>query len=742
MAGEIEFRVEPAFDPDSRYAPAAGSGEVDQSPQHPLDSDANRALLSQFEDWWTESRDLHATNRNEQIIDADYKDGDQWREEDALVLLERGQAPVSYPLIANMVNWVKGTERRTRVDFNVLPRNDEDVDLASLKKQVLKYVSDVNATGWEMSRAFGDAVDVGVGWVEDCYNRDALEEPLTTRYQDWKGMWWDPYSRSNVLRDCRYLIRGKYLDLDYAQAMFPDRAAALATHAHALSDPALESLELENSLPQMFYNGATAPRAGLNGGTFILSGSTMMSRRTRPRVLALETWYRKPVPVRKMRGGGMYQGRTFDPNNQGMARDVEQEVCSLVDSVEEQLFCAIWTPGLLLAHMPSPYRHNRFPFTPIWGYRRHRDGMPYGLIRLARDAQDEYNKRRSKALYLLSTNQVLYESTSVDEADEDDTLDEAQRPDGRVRLKGGALSNGTNPAFQIRNNEQLASSHVQLMGEAKNNIFELSGVTRENTGQESNAVSGRAILAKQQQGAVTTAEIFDNYRQSRQESGQKQLSNIEQFMSMPKTIRILGPAGATKFVQLNQMKIDEEGQAVDFENDITRSQADYIIDEMDYHETARMAMAEMVMDTLKGLDATIALNLLDIAIDLTDLPNKKAMSNRVRALNGQAAPGQENDPEFLAQKAQRDAAAAERESIADEAARGEARAAHAKAGKLEADTVNANVKGKTDAIHGAALLEAAPDLAPVADRLRGAPMAQPQPEPAPPEDGEPTPLPQ
>jgi hypothetical protein len=33
--------------------------------------------------------------------------------------------------------------------------------------------------------------------------------------------------------------------------------------------------------------------------------------------------------------------------------------------------------------------------------------MPYGVIRWMRGMQDDVNKRRSKALYILSTNKVL-----------------------------------------------------------------------------------------------------------------------------------------------------------------------------------------------------------------------------------------------------------------------------------------------------------------------------------------------
>ncbi len=263
------------------------------------------------------------------------------------------------------------------------------------------------------------------------------------------------------------------------------------------------------------------------------------------------------------------------------------------------------------------------------------------------------------------------------------------------------------------------------MEEAKSNIYEMSGVTRENTGQDSNAISGRAILAKQQQGAVTTAELFDNFRLAIQQSGEKALSNVEQFMPDEKAFRILGPDGAAKFVRVNSPRFNPLTGAVVFENDITASSADFIVDQMDYHETVRMAMAESMFESMRNLPPEVQLQLLDMAIELTDLPNKALMVARIRQLNGMPAPGQEKDPQYLADKAARDAEAKQRQIEQDENVRADTRYKHAQADKVGAEAKVAQVTGKTKALEGAAMLEAGAELAPSADRLYEG--AEPQP---------------
>lgn len=701
-------------------------------PQSYLDSDDNQRLLSRLEDWWTETREAHSENRREQMTDADYYDCIQWRAADAQVLIDRGQAPLTFPIIKQMCDWIIGTERRTRIDWDVLPRKDADVEIADVKKQVMKWVSDVNGAGWERSAQFADVVKVGVGWTEECYNNDRFEEPVTLRYQDWKGMWWDPYSRSNVMRDCRYMTRAKWLDLDYAISMFPDREAELSARASDNMDSSMEMLVLETSLPQMFYDTPNPFRSSTTGPAGLF-GSSMVARRARKRVLMLETWYKRAINSPMLLGddttAGDLNGVAYDPMSDSHQVALSRGVVSLVDSVSEQMWCALWTPGALMRVYKTPYNHNLFPFTPAFGYRRHRDGMPYGPIRPARDPQDEYNKRRSKILFDLSTNQVIYTADAMDEADLDTNLEEAKRPDGEIRLKSGHMED-----FKIDRGASRVQGQIEMLAEAKENIYESSGVTRENAGTSTGDQSGRAILAKQQQGSVTTAELFDNFRQALQQSGQKTLSNAEKFLSVPKIIRVVGTDGAQKWVSINQPSYDPMTGAVTWDNDITASEADFIIDETDYRETVRMAQSEMLFELIGRLPPEVALALLDVAVDMTDLPNKKALAARIRGVNGQVPSGQENTPEAqaaAANKQQQSDAAAQLQQQLDQAnlalTNAKAAQASAKAALDQATTKKTNVAGKAAAMETAGMVHAAPRLAPAADKIWDPSIAFPMP---------------
>lgn len=83
------------------------------------------------------------------------------------------------------------------------------------------------------------------------------------------------------------------------------------------------------------------------------------------------------------------------------------------------------------------------------------------------------NKRRSKALFILSTNQVVADDDAVDDWDE--VAEEVARPDGIIRAKKGSR-------FEIRNVVQLAEEHVNLMQQDRQFIESTGGVTDEMMG--------------------------------------------------------------------------------------------------------------------------------------------------------------------------------------------------------------------------------------------------------------------
>lgn len=583
--------------------------------------------------WWHQARAAHADNRAEQATDEDFSDGIQWSPDQRQILEQRGQVPLTFNEIKPAINYLLGLERRNKVDFAVHPREPGDADAANAKQQLLKYLSDVNRFSFVRSQAFSDAVRAGVGWLEVGVRNDPTEEPIFVRAESWRSVWLDPHSVAPDLGDARYLCRSKILDLDTAIAMFPQ-------HEGLLKQEAGEFQRLQSDAE--FYDTFVTP---YQPAEFFPLTSVLQGYDARKAVRLIECWYRKPMAVKRITG--KFTG-LYDSNNAAHQLAVTRGLASLHDAIGMVMHVAFFTQGeQLLFHGKSPYRHNTFPFVPLWAYRRGTDSMPYGAVRNARDAQLDLNKRRSKALFLLSTNKVIIDRQAVEDPEAFEA--DAASPDQIVWIKPGSR-------VEFLSNAQLADGHVQMGLQDGEYIRQITGVTAENLGLETNAISGKAILAKQTQGTVATADLFDNLRLATQLAGEILLSLVEQFYNDAKVFRILGDKGAPDFVAINQP--DGYGQTL---NDITASQADFVVAEQDFHETQRRASFELLMQTATQLPPEVSVQLLDLVIDSSDLPNKATLVERIRRITGQTDP---TDPQ-AAQAAQAEAQAQAQQATQD-----------------------------------------------------------------------------
>jgi len=602
-------------DSSDPYTRMPETEQVGSKKRHPLDSDKmeaqRRKLMSLYED----ELDRQSENRHDQAIDEDFYDNIQWREEDARVLKDRGQVPLVYNVISSSVNWVLGTEKRGRSDYKILPRRKDASKPAERKTQLMKYLSDVNRTPFHRSRAFEDAVKVGLGWMESGVQDEDDGEPVYNRYESWRNILWDSACTEKDLTDCRYIFRVKWVDLDVAEAMFPDRAGILRASAAGVNSYGIDSDgdEIMDSQEDLL-GGYASVRNAINGYR-------------RDRVRLIECWYKKPTKVKRMVGGD-FSGEIYNEKDPAPAHTAEIEEGKSVPMSRTMMrmhVCIFCNTGMLWFG-ESPYRHNQFPFTPIWCYRRGRDGLPYGMIRGMRDMQEDINKRASKALHILSTNKVIMDEGAVDDLDE--FAEEVSRPDGIIVKKQGK-------ELTINVERELAPAHMQLMSQSIQMIQTLSGVTDENLGRSTNATSGRAITARQEQGSMTTAGIFDNLRFAVQVHGEKELSLIEQYFSDEKQFRITNMRGTPEYITIN------DGLP---ENDIVRTKADFIISDADWRATVRQAQTEELFALLQQLAPVapqVALVMLDLVVETMDISSRDEIVKRIRQVTGMRDPDAE-----------------------------------------------------------------------------------------------------
>lgn len=677
------FQPEPRL--NKAYAPGenvlgeepADFDEEALQPVHPLDSPEALETHKKCMSWYYRERDIQAENRMQMSVDADMYDGDQWDPADAAEVEDRGQVPLVFNETAPMVDWMIGTERRTRVDWSVLPRTEDDVQMADIKTKVMKYVGDVNRVQFNRSRAFADAVKVGVGWLDDGVRNDPTQDILYSKYEDWRSVIWDSMSVEPDLSDARYIHRTRWVDEDVAIAMYPEREDVL--RRSILQTNEFSSQQWEED--EFYYQGHISSSMSGPSRGYVAGGRGSVDIDQRRRVRLIECQFRMPVKARIV-SSGPFKGSLVEPWDNALNAVVAAHGGSMVDRVVMRMHVAVMTESHLLALGPMPMRHNKFSLTPIWCYRRGRDRMPYGLIRRVRDLQMDLNKRASKALFVLSTNQIFMEKGAVDDVNE--ARDEVNQPDGVVVYKA-------NKKFEVHRDSELAAGQVQMMTLDAQSIQKNAGISNENLGRQTNASSGEAIKARQNQGSVVTTEPFDNLRLAVQVQGEKQLSLQEQWYTEEKVIRLTGHRGALEWVKINQPEVQPDG-SVRYLNDITASVADFVVAEQDYSGTLRQVMFESLNQMAGRMPPDAAFRLMVIAMEFSDLPNKDLIADEMRRLTGERDPNKPMTPEEQQQMQQQMQAQAEALQMQQDTAKAaleeqlaKVREINARAAKLEAE---------------------------------------------------------
>jgi hypothetical protein len=656
-----------------------------------------------------------AEERLQMQIDEDYYDHLQWRPEDARVLMERGQAPLVFNESRQTIDWIAGTEKRMRKDYKILPREPDDEQGAELKTKLVKYTDDVNETQWHRSKAFKQAATAGLSWLEEGVNRDPENEIIYSGMEDWRNVYRDSHSRNidyNV--DARYLFRRRVIDLDYATMLLPEHATHLRNMAgrHEDQDLGDDIWYLGEKLTGASETEWTSAHSVFGARAAYMSREGYRDNSTRRSVELNECWYRVPERVPVFAEGPL-AGRLVnqaDPRQAELLRDNTKTY----EAVKFRMRLMIATREAPCLDMASPMRHGRFLLVPIWGYRRARDGLAYGAMRGMRDIQDDLNKRRSKALYALSVNRIVMDDGAVEDIEE--ARIEAARPDGIIVKKQNKQLTFEKNMADFQANAELAAQDSQLLRNA-------GGVTNENLGRDTSAQSGKAIGLKQDQGSLTTSELFDNLLLAIKQAGKLRLSHIEQFWTEAKAIRIAGGRKPVEWLEINRLD-PATGQIL---NDVTAREADFIVDTQDYRASLAQAAMEQLFDLL-GKIATFApqvvLSVLDLVVETADIKDKEEWVARIRKLNGQRDPAKPPTPEE--QQAEQIAAAKQQE--AEQIATGTAQAtldkikvdiemARAKMAEMDVGAVLKRCETLLQAMNAAQIVAMNPAVAPAADEI-------------------------
>lgn len=157
-----------------------------------------------------------------------YLHGDQWSEEEIKTLKKRGQAPVTHNLYAQRINGIVGILERLKQDPKAYPRTPKHENGAELATATVRFALDVNQWDTISPLCARDGANSGIGGLEiELIEGDMGDPEIGFAPVDSDVFFYDPRSFREDFSDARFMGVAKWISLDVAKELFPEKADEL-----------------------------------------------------------------------------------------------------------------------------------------------------------------------------------------------------------------------------------------------------------------------------------------------------------------------------------------------------------------------------------------------------------------------------------------------------------------------------------------------------------------------------------
>lgn len=522
----------------------AASATVAQFPDRKLRADGLRepdATHDRLMRWFEEAERATQEARDMAEKCRDYVDGRQLTSEEVQALRQRGQPDVVVNKCRPKVSMLCGLERKARTDPKAFPRTPSEEERADAATQALRYIADENDFSLARSHVYENMLVEGFGGVEIGLEDDGQGGADITITQ----IGWERlfYDPHSRQRD---FSDARYLGV----VIWMDR----------------------DQLEEMYPDAGDVIEYSFSGdfGTYDDRPDTIVwtdNRRERTRIAQIHWKERAQWWTATFSHGGF-----LAPAQASRFKDRHgKSACSLI--------------------LQSAYLD--------------RENRRYGMVRDLIPLQDEINKRRSKALHLLSVHQIVTEQGAV--ADADKARREMAKPDGFVEVNPGMR-------FEIMPGGDLATGQFHLLQHAEQEM-QLAGPNAAMSGTDPREQSGRAILAQQAGGAVQNEPLADSLRWWARRVYEMCWMAAREYWKAGKWVRVTDSLNETRWVGINRQVtvMDELAEMPEEERRAVMQQMQLMPDD------PRLRMVVRVENNITDLDADIT---IEEGIDIPALQNE------------------------------------------------------------------------------------------------------------------------
>jgi hypothetical protein len=549
--------------------------------------------------------------------DAFYR-GDQWDDQDLAILESEGRPALTINTILPTINTVLGEQATRRADIKFKPRRNAKNEVAITLNKLFMQISDNNRLDWVEQQVFSDGLIMdGRGYFDVRMDfSDHVEGEIRITAKDPLDILIDPDAKDSDPKTWNEVFETRWMSLDEIQELYgKDKAEAIRFIAENGNGNGRDSIEYEETRfgdvdPTDDYFGAGLP----DEDDYKNVRSVRVIERQHKKMQRVDCF------VDPMTGDQRDVPENWsDRKTKKFAKEYGLNVIS---KVKRKVRWTVTADKVVLHDNWSPY--NDFTVVPFFAYFRR--GRPFGMVRNLLSPQEQLNKIASQELHIVNTTANsgwMVESGSLVGMQADD-LEEHGAETGLVL----EYNRGSTPPVKIQPN-QIPTGLDRIGQKASANIQAISGINDSMLGSDSAEVSGVAIQAKQNRGAIMIQVPLDNLRKTRQYLAERVLSLLQTFYTEERVILVTNedmPAEPREEVVINE--VTPEGEII---NNLTLGEYDVIV------STAP------ARDSFDEVQFAEALNLRQVGVAIPDdaivqyshLAKKEELAERIRDLSGQ-----------------------------------------------------------------------------------------------------------
>lgn len=551
----------------------------------------------------------------------EYYRGEQWDADDESALEAEGRPALTINTILPTVNTILGEQSTRRADIQFKPRRGGEQDVAVTLTKLYMQIADSNKLDWVEQQVFSDGLIMdGRGYFDARIDfSDHVEGEVRITAKDPLDILIDPDAKDSDPKTWNEVFETKWMTLDEIEELYgkkkSERLLFIAENGMSFGP---DSVEYQESRFGSTENGDDHFGAGVPGDDEYRNVKSLRVVERQHKKLARTLFFVDPDTGDQRKCPEAWKEKKC----KNFAKEYN---LTLVSKVIRKIRWTVTCDKVVLHDDWSPY--DQFTIIPFFCYFRR--GQPFGIIRNLLSPQEQLNKIASQELHIVNTTANsgwMVESGSLIGMTADD-LEEHGAETGLVL----EYARGTNPPQKITPNS-IPTGLDRIAAKAAANIQSISGINDSMLGTDSAEVSGIAIQAKQNRGAIMIQVPLDNLRKARHYLAETILNLIQSFYTEQRVIQITNEDDPLK--PREEMVINEETPEGEVINDLTLGEYDVIVatapardsfDEAQFAEAINLRQVGVAIPD-------------DAIIEYSHLARKGELAKRIRTVMGLEPP--------------------------------------------------------------------------------------------------------